>query len=144
MNMIPPFRPLPLGLYEIRRRGSFRDGGGRRLRRIELRDLAPAAFELVAEDDDEVARARQTQRAVDRRFFLEDLGQDALPRGAGREEPLAEQPARLARSATAAVVVLPQDEEVEDRGRRPGEGTDVLVPAVAGGGDDADPPPRDG
>ena len=67
---------------------------------------------------------------------------DLLGRHAGREQRVAQQVRHLVRPAAAEVVVAPADVVVEPSRRDPADLGDVLVAAVAGRREHADPPAR--
>src|SRR4051794_11602019 len=92
-------------------------------------DLVPGAVEIVAEDHQEVSRLGGLQRALDGLLLAVDPGGDAVGRETGGEQALADQLARLAGLAAAAVVVFPQEDEIEGRGGGAGGGEGVLVAA---------------
>src|SRR5206468_10554201 len=92
------------------RRGGSGDGrrsGGT----AEGDDLVPGPVEVVAEDHQEVSRLGGLQRALDGLLLTIDASGDAVGREAGGEQTLADQLARLAGLAAAAVVVFPQEDE---------------------------------
>src|SRR5882724_4120072 len=110
-----------------------------RRRPAEADDLLPVAGQVVAEDHQKVAGPGGLQTPPDRLLLVEHLGGDALGREAGGDEPLAEQLPHHPRRPAAAVVVLAQEHEIEGWRGGAAQVADVVVPPVAGGGDDPDP-----
>jgi hypothetical protein len=107
-------------------------------RLAEADDLLPAARDVVAEDEEEVAGAAGGEAELDRLLLVEGhrdaVVGDALGAQLGDEDV-----GDLAGGAAAQAVVLADDEAVEHGGGGAGDLLDVVVAAITGSREDADP-----
>ena len=126
-----------VALRHVEARGGDQPLGRHRLRRLlgaEVDDLLPAAGDAVAEDEDEVVGPGHLERGL-HALRLAGGEEDGVLGHAEVHEGGLHQLRHLVGSAAAGVVVGVAEVGVEVAGHLLGDVADVLVAAVAGGGD---------